>query len=137
VLFDGVCALCNNLVYFILPRDTKAYFSFSSLQSDFARQVLVKHNLDPEALNTFFVVTKYNTAEERILNRSEAGIHVLKHLDGPLKYSSVLSFIPRVFADEIYNAVARNRYAMFGKHESCAMPQVKYASRFIEDLPVE
>ena len=36
ILFDGKCNLCANVVRFVLPRDTRGYFRFASLQSSAA-----------------------------------------------------------------------------------------------------
>ena len=41
VLFDGQCNLCNASVQFILRRDKRELFMFSSLQSDAAKEILL------------------------------------------------------------------------------------------------
>ncbi|HEY3227320.1 MAG TPA: DCC1-like thiol-disulfide oxidoreductase family protein, partial [Planctomycetota bacterium] len=40
ILYDGVCALCNALVRFVLPRDRKDRFRFAPLQGETARGLL-------------------------------------------------------------------------------------------------
>ena len=40
ILYDGVCALCDAMVKFVLPRDAQAHFMFAPLQSQFAQKIL-------------------------------------------------------------------------------------------------
>ena len=56
LLYDGVCGLCNRLVRFVLKRDRRAHFRFASLQSNYAARILKSHGLDPQDLNTLYVV---------------------------------------------------------------------------------
>ena len=44
VLFDGVCNLCTSSIQFIIKRDKKNHFLFSSLQSDAGQQILLQNN---------------------------------------------------------------------------------------------
>ncbi|GGI26528.1 thiol-disulfide oxidoreductase DCC family protein [Pedobacter mendelii] len=39
IFFDGVCNLYNGFVQFIIEHDHDSYFSFASLQSEFAAQL--------------------------------------------------------------------------------------------------
>ena len=41
ILYDGVCALCNRFVRFVIARDGARRFRFASLQSAFAARVLL------------------------------------------------------------------------------------------------
>ena len=47
ILYDGVCGLCNRLVQFVLKHDSRDYFRFAALQSDFAIRVLGRHGAAP------------------------------------------------------------------------------------------
>ena len=132
VLYDGVCSLCNFSVQFILPRDSKGRFHFASLQSDFARQILTKYGRDANELITFYVLAAYGTAQERLMERSQAALYTLSHLDGAWSACSILQIVPKPIADAAYNAIASNRYALFGKHQACMLAQPGFADRFIE-----
>lgn len=54
VLIDGDCAFCDYAVYFILKRDTNAYFKFAALQSDVRKQLLQQDQLPKEASKRLF-----------------------------------------------------------------------------------
>lgn len=132
VLYDGVCGLCNHLVQFILKRDNKDRFRFASLQSDFAQTLMLKHGVDPHDLDTVYVVRDHLQANEALLARSDAILYMLSELGGVWKIAVVGRVMPRGLRDALYKIVARNRYRVFGKHESCMLPEPKYRARFLD-----
>ena len=132
VLYDGVCGLCNRLNQFILKRDTHDRFRFASLQSDLAVSLLERHGADSRDLDTVYVVLDYNQPGERLLARSDAILHVLTQLDGIWKWAGAGRLLPKVVRDGIYNVVARNRYRVFGKHDSCILPDPKHRHKFLD-----
>ena len=129
LLFDGVCNLCNGFVKFIIKRDPSGKFNFASLQSDFGRSQLVRMKLDPDLLYSLIVIDKGKAME-----RSDAVLHIARHLGIPWKWFSVFNFIPRFLRDGIYNIVARGRYRIFGKRESCMIPTPELKKRFVDTL---
>ncbi len=123
ILYDGVCGLCNGLVQFLLKRDKQGRLRFASLQSDFAAGVLRRHGIDPADLDTLHVVVNYEQPQELILNRSDAVLRAGRELGGGWKTLSALGrIIPRALRDLVYRFVARNRYRVFGKYETCMLP---------------
>ena len=131
VLYDGVCGLCNRLVKFILKRDKRDYFRFASLQSDLASKVLQRHNRDPHDLDTVYVVIDYAQPTERLLARSDAILFLLKQLGGIWKLATAGKALPRTIRDGVYKLVARNRYQVFGKYDSCMLPEPKHRAKFL------
>jgi predicted DCC family thiol-disulfide oxidoreductase YuxK len=132
VLYDGVCGLCNRLVKFLLKRDTHDRFRFASLQSEFANNVLTQHGLDPQDLDTVYVVKNYGQPDERLLARSDAILFMLRQLGGLWKIAGVGDLLPKALRDAVYKVVARNRYRVFGKHESCMLPEPKHRAKFLD-----
>lgn len=132
VLYDGVCGLCNRLNQFLLKRDTHDRLRFASLQSDLAAAVLKRHGADSRDLDTVYVVIDYKQPGERLLSRSDAILHVLTQLNGVWKWARVGRLLPKVLRDGIYKVVARNRYRVFGKYESCMLPDPKHRHKFLE-----
>ncbi|MDQ2937645.1 MAG: DCC1-like thiol-disulfide oxidoreductase family protein [Acidobacteriota bacterium] len=132
VLYDGVCGLCNRLNQFLLKRDTHDRFRFASLQSKFAEDLLKRHGFDPRDLDTVYVALNYDQPDERLLARSDAILHLLTQLDGVWKWARVGNILPRALRDGIYQIVAHNRYRVFGKHESCLLPEPKHRSKFLD-----
>lgn len=132
VLYDGVCGLCNRLVQFIIKRDQRDHFRFASLQSDFANKLLQQHALDPHDLDTVYLVHNYGQPGERLLARSDAILFLLKQLGGIWGLAAVGKILPRALRDGIYELVARNRYRVFGKYESCMLPEPKHRKKFLD-----
>lgn len=132
VLYDGVCGLCNRLVQVILKRDVHDRFRFASLQSEFAETLLKRHDADSRDLDTFYVVINYGEASERVLMRSDAILHVVKTLGGIWSLARAGRVVPRAIRDAMYRLVARNRYRVFGKHESCMLPSPEHRAKFLD-----
>ncbi len=132
VLYDGVCGLCNRLVQFLLKRDMHDRLRFASLQSDFAARVLSRHGADPSDLDTVYVVVDYDSPAERLLARSDAILHVAQQIGGFWKIVSWAKILPRPIRNLVYNLVARNRYKVFGKYETCMLPQPQHRKKFLD-----
>ena len=138
ILYDGVCGLCNRLNQFVLRRDGEGIFRFASLQSPLAARILARHGANPEDLDTVFVVlnhdlTKDAQPDEGLLPRSEAVIFVLKRLGGIWKVLGLfVHLLPRFLRDWAYRVVARNRYRVFGRFETCMLPSAPDRSKFID-----
>jgi predicted DCC family thiol-disulfide oxidoreductase YuxK len=132
IFYDGVCGLCNRLVQFVLKHDKRDYFRFAALQSDLASTTLLRHNRDPHDLDTVYVVVEYGQPAERLLARSDAILFLLKHLGGIWKLAALGKILPRTLRDATYELVARNRYRVFGKYESCMLPDPKHRAKFLD-----
>ena len=134
VLYDGVCGLCNRLTQFLLKRDTHDRLRFASLQSEFAAAILKRHGKDTRDLDTVYVVRDYEQPNEVLLARSDAILCLGEQLGGIWSVARLGKAIPKSLRDWIYKLVARNRYRVFGKYESCMMPEPKYRQKFL-DVP--
>lgn len=133
LLYDGVCGLCNRLVQFVLKSDRKDVFRFASLQSRLAEQILLRHRLRSESLETVYLVLDFGLAEERLLSRLDAVVYVLQQLGGPLAHASVLlRVLPAPVQGFLYRLVARNRYRVFGRYETCPLPDSHTSSKFLD-----
>ncbi|PYS69339.1 MAG: thiol-disulfide oxidoreductase DCC [Acidobacteria bacterium] len=134
VLYDGVCGLCNQLVQFLLKRDKQDHLRYASLQSDFASKILVRHGLNPKDLDTVCVVINYQEPDERVLTKSTAILNVVKNLGGIWKVAALGKVIPRPIRDLFYELVARNRYRVFGKYETCMLPEPRHRAKFLDTV---
>jgi predicted DCC family thiol-disulfide oxidoreductase YuxK len=135
LLYDGVCGLCNRFVQFILHRDRERVFRFASLQSTLAAGILARHNINPGDLDTVYVVLSPDSQppEERLLSRSDAVLFVFQRLQPFWRsLAFLLRLLPGFVRDLVYNAVARHRYRIFGKLESCALPDAPDRNRFLD-----
>jgi len=132
VLYDGVCGLCNRAVQFLLKRDSRDRLQFASLQSDLAAKVLSRHGIDPKGLDTVYAVLNYGEPNETLLAKGDAFLFFAGVIDGVWSVASVVKVVPRPVRNWLYDFVARHRYQVFGKSESCMLPDPKQRHKFLE-----
>ncbi len=130
-LYDGVCALCNRAVQFLLDRDRNERFRFAALQSGFARDTLARHGERADDLDTFWVVRDAGTTREALLSQSQAVLFACRELGFPWSAFSLLAVVPRAVLDAGYDLLARSRYRLFGRYERCVLAMPGQERRFI------
>ena len=131
LLFDGVCNLCNKSVQKVLTNEktgksVKQQIKFASLQSDFAKELLIKHNKDPEKLDSLVFIVN-----GKFYDKTRAVFKICSHLKFPYPLIYFFWPIPYFMRDWVYNWVAKNRYKWYGKQEECWLPTPEMKSRFI------
>jgi predicted DCC family thiol-disulfide oxidoreductase YuxK len=130
--YDGVCGLCNRGVQFILRHDAKGDFRFASLQSEFAQRALARHGVNAADLDTVYVVVD-SEGDESLLAKSDAVLFVMREIGGIWRAgAAVLGWLPRLVRDWGYGLVARNRYRVFGRYETCPVPGENVRARFLD-----
>jgi predicted DCC family thiol-disulfide oxidoreductase YuxK len=132
VLYDGVCGLCNLAVQFLLKRDRHDRLRFASLQSDFAAKLLERHGLNNADLDTVYAVINYETPNEAVLAKGDAFLLFAKAIGGVWNIARLASIIPRPIRNALYDLVARHRYRIFGKYETCLLPAPEHRKKFVE-----
>ena len=132
VLYDGVCALCNGLVQFLLTHDRRAIFRFASLQSPAGQAMVTRFGGNSEELTSLYVVENYRADRARALTRSRAALFVMSELGWPWSFARVLGVLPRTILDRAYDLVARTRYRVFGRYDQCLVPRPEFRDRFVD-----
>ena len=127
ILFDGVCNLCNSTVQFIIKNDIKNNFKFSSLQSDFGKNFLIKNGLDKDNYSSIILIVD----KDKYYTKSSAILKIYTKLRG-YKWMGIFFLIPKFLRDLGYSIISKNRYLIFGKAEnSCLLPSQKLNDKFI------
>ena len=127
VLFDGECNLCNGSVRFLYPRDPQGRLRFANLQSETGQALLQRFSLPKEEFDSFVLVEG-----ESAYTHSTGALRTLGHLRFPWPIlGSGLLILPAVLRDLVYNWIARNRYAWFGKTNTCQAPTPNLQTRFL------
>jgi predicted DCC family thiol-disulfide oxidoreductase YuxK len=132
ILYDGVCGLCHRLNRFVLARDPAGRFRFAALQSSLAREILARHGRDPGDLHTLYLVLGHGRADERLLRKSDAALWILRALGGPWRGAAALRVLPAGLRDLGYDLVARTRYRLFGRYDTCPLPDPRHRARFLD-----
>jgi predicted DCC family thiol-disulfide oxidoreductase YuxK len=132
VVFDGCCGLCNRSVRWLVRRDREDRLRFVAAESAKGSGLLERHGISAAELGTIWVVRDAGGAAERALSRSEAVLAVLGELPGPWPWVAAgMRGIPRPLRDLGYRLVARWRYRIWGKLESCPVPAPEERERFL------
>lgn len=127
VVFDGVCVLCSGFAKFIVKRDRTLAFRLTTAQSPLGQALYRHYGLDTETFATNLVI-----ADGRANAKLDSVAVTGERLGGPWRALALLRLLPRGLADWLYDRVARNRYALFGRTDSCMIPPPEWRERFIE-----
>lgn len=132
LLYDGLCGFCDGVVQFILRHDAGGSLRFAALQSEFARSVMDRHPI-LRGVDSIILVESPGDADERVSVRSDGALRLAVYLGGIWKAALVFRLVPRVIRDAAYDAFAKIRYKVFGRHDSCPLPSPEQRARFILD----
>lgn len=127
LLYDGVCALCNGIVRFVLRRDRRGIFLFAPLESEAAQRLLGTAASSAEGVA---VVTDAGTPQQQVFRRSDAVAEALRLL-GWRRRAKLLQVVPRPLREAGYAVVARVRYRLFGRYGACPLPSAEVRGRFL------
>lgn len=136
VIFDGHCGFCNRSVRWFLRRDRKDRLRFVASESPKVSGLLARHGMglagSELGLNTIVVVRFPGGPDERVFTRSEAARELLGELLQPWRAGGVVfGWIPRPVRDLGYRLIARWRYRIWGRLESCPVPTAEERGRFL------
>ena len=136
VVFDGHCGFCNRTVRWLLRRDRRDRLRFVASESDCVVGMLARHAVDvasnADGPGSIVVVRDAGGVVERVLVGSDAVAALLCELRRPWTWVGVtLKWIPRPVRDMGYRLVARWRYRIWGRLESCPVPTAEERERFL------
>lgn len=127
VFFDGFCNLCNASVRFIIRNDPDGVFAFSSLTSDYSQKILKNADQFNYPTNSILLFD-----EDKIFDKSTAVLRISRKLKEPWPLFYVFIVVPKPIRDYLYDLVAKYRYKIFGRADSCSIPDTVDKWRFLE-----
>ncbi len=126
VLFDAECVLCSANAKLILTRDKKQVFWLASMQSEIGARLFAENGLDPADPSSILVIEG-----ERVRTDSDAVLSIYEGLPFPWNMARIFRLVPAFLRDPIYLLIARNRYRIFGKRETCWIAPAHLQSRIL------
>jgi predicted DCC family thiol-disulfide oxidoreductase YuxK len=115
LFYDGVCAMCNGIVRFMLRVDSDHVFHFAPLQGETAEATRRLYPDFPTEMETVVYVRR-----GEVFLRSRAVARAMQEVSYPAKA-----------ADFFYGIIARTRYRVFGKYDHCPLPPTEHRARFL------
>ena len=125
VLFDGVCNFCNASVNFVIAHDPAARFKFAALQSEVGQKYLAVFGQQKPDFDSVLLIEN-----GQMYQRSEAALRIARHLAG-WRWVWAFRFVPLFLRDAVYGLIAKNRYQIFGKSDTCRIPTEAEKNRFV------
>src|ERR1700761_2057210 len=121
ILFDAECVLCSANAQFVLRHDRIGRFRLASIQGAAGAAICRDHGLDPHDPVSMIVVDG-----RRARRDSDAVLSIYEGLGLPWCLLGVLRIVPTFVRDPVYRWVARNRYRLFGKRQTCWIAPPQY-----------
>ncbi len=128
ILFDGYCNFCSRSVMFIIRRDKRRRFTFAPSQTSGGQKLIRKFRLGEMPQHSIVLIEQGN-----IYRKSTAALRIARHLKGAWRLFYAGMIIPERIRDGIYDLIARNRYRLFGRRNSCFMPEPQLMDRFLQE----
>lgn len=126
IVFDGVCVFCSGFVRTVLRLDRKARFRFTTAQSPLGEALFRRYGLPTDNYETNLALVGGLP-----FTRLDSFVAVMSELGWPWRAARLLLLLPRPLRDWLYDRVAKNRYALFGRKDSCDIPPAELRGRFI------
>ncbi len=126
IVFDGDCVLCSGFMRFVLRHDRAGAFHFVVAQSPLGEALYDHYGLKARDYETNLVIL-----DGRLHTDLDALAAVLAGIGGAWRAGAALAWLPGRLKRFLYNRVARNRYAMFGRRDACFLPGPDLKARFL------
>lgn len=126
VVYDGVCKLCNGWARFLIRFDQRRRFKLVAAQSPEGKALQAWHGLPTDHYETMLLVEG-----ARAYTRSTAFIRVVMRLGLPWNLATAAWLIPAPLRNWLYDRIALNRYALFGRHDQCPLLTADHEQRFL------
>lgn len=127
ILFDGVCNLCSGWVKFVIKRDPNQKFYFVSAQSDVGQELMRICGLDHIDFDSNLYLDK-----SIAYYKMDTVTGILNVIGGVWKLINIIKILPRGMRNWIYDRIARNRYTLFGRTDTCLVPSTDIRERFLD-----
>jgi predicted DCC family thiol-disulfide oxidoreductase YuxK len=126
VFMDGECALCSGTARVIARLDKRGEFRICPIQSDLGQAILRHYGLDHGNPESWIYLVDGNAFASL-----DAVIEAGTRLGGLGWLLMAFKALPRPIRDRLYRWIARNRYAVFGRTQMCAIPDAALKRRLL------
>lgn len=129
IVFDGECVLCSGFFRFMLARDSAARFRFATAQGPIGQALYQALGLPTDEFETNLVIV-----DGVIYQKLDAFAAAMQALGGAWRIFGAVRVLPGWLKNPSYLIIARNRYRLFGRYDSCMIPDASLRARFLEPV---
>lgn len=126
ILFDAECVLCSANAMFVLTHDKNEQFYLASMQGAVGSELFRRNGLNPSDPSTILVIDGATVRKD-----SDAVISIYEGLGMPWSAAAIFRLIPTSLRDSIYRFIAKNRYRIFGRRQTCWVPPEHLRARVL------
>jgi predicted DCC family thiol-disulfide oxidoreductase YuxK len=126
IVFDAQCVLCSANAQFVLKHDRREHFRLASMQGEVGAGLYRRFGIDPADPESIILVEG-----DAVKRDSDAVLAIYAGLGWPWRAAAALRLVPRFLRDPVYRWIARNRYRLFGRRETCWLPTAEQARRVL------
>lgn len=126
-VMDATCALCSWGARMLHRMDKSGQIKIAPIQSQTGAALMGENGLDPLDPDSWLFIE-----DGQVWRDFDAVIRVGVRSGGLGRACLILRLIPRPVRNWLYARVARNRYAMFGRSDMCALPDPAFLARLLQ-----
>jgi len=129
LFYDGTCGFCHRVIQLSnrwLKTDDNTV-RFAALQGATAEQMKAEFVSFPTGLDAIVFYKNH-----KLYIGAAAFFELAKRFKYPWRFFALFIVVPDFISNFIYDLVAQNRYRLFGRADSCELPDYKFRSRFLD-----
>lgn len=115
IFFDGYCNICDSYVKWVYNNNTSKDLFFASQQGEYAMEILSKWNIP---MNVSYIIFYDN---KNFFKGADAILEILKYMPRYRWLRVFGKIVPKMLIDLSYFTIAKNRYKLFGRKDSCGV----------------
>ena len=117
VLYDGHCFLCDRTIQYLIKKDKEEKLRYHTLNA--TRETLLSVKL---------------LHQGKEYDQSDVMVMASKIITNSGLLLSLLKWFPKGIRDLGYRIIARNRYALFGRSDTCILPNKDIRHLFLDTI---
>lgn len=125
-VMDAECAACSWGARVIHRLDRSGTVRICPVQTPLGTALLRHYGLKPSDPSSWLFIDEGVAYQD-----FEAVVHAGRLFGGWGRLAAVLLILPRRLRDWLYRRLARNRYALFGRADFCAIPDPAFQRRLL------
>ena len=126
-VMDAECAVCSWGAQTIHRLDHKGTVRICPIQTPLGAALLSHYKMEPKDPTSWLFIDQGVAHSD-----FDAVIYAGRLFGGWGKLTAVLRVLPKPIRDWLYIRLARNRYAVFGKKDMCALPDPDFQKRLMQ-----